>query len=650
MPDLPSAAERFLAGLSPIQQEAARWNDGAMLLLAGPGSGKTRVLTRRIARLLEESADQKYKILGLTFTNKAADEMRSRVEELVPDHASRLFLGTFHSFCAEVLRQHGTHLGIAPDFRIYSSRGDLELILRGALEEVRKQGGDVGDADMSLLPVIERLRAELVEPTEAPLHVASESLKERITAIYTAYDACQKRTNSLDFGSLLFYAVKLFNEFPAFARRYRKVYAYWCIDEFQDSNTSQYALLRAMADDEFKNLFAVADDDQIIYEWNGASHRRLDDFKRDFEPEVLQLPTNFRCPPQIVSLANNLIRHNTRRMPGKKPFESGKAAGLFEQGVVRLGRYTSEREETQIVAQDLRRLHTGALHEVAVLARNRRLLEIAQRALAEVQVSSVIAQRRDSFESAPFVWLNACLRQSNHRRDAPNLELLCATFRELTGVELEPNDVISSAETTHQDYLRQWADLAMSMELPPSAQEAARQVNEQLVRKTDYASFISFATGWFDTLVQGDGMENPEERFPGYANDKRAWALLHKEIIQTLGASVPLEAFLHELDLRSKEPPPQGNTVTLMTIHGSKGKEFNHIYLMGLAEDQLPSYQAKKRGPQSVEMEEERRNCFVAITRARETLTLTYAQTYQGYSKEPSRFLSEMGLQVPSEG
>jgi DNA helicase-2/ATP-dependent DNA helicase PcrA len=650
MPDTFSSAERLLAGLSPIQQEAVRWNDGAMLLLAGPGSGKTQVLTLRIARLLEASADQKYKILGLTFTNKAADEMRARVENLVPDHASRLFLGTFHSFCAEVLRQHGTHLGIAPDFRIYSTRGDLELILRGALEEVRKQGGDVGDADVSLLPVIERLRAELVEPTDAPLHVASESLKERITAIYTAYDVCQKRTNALDFGSLLFYAVKLFREFPAFARRYRKVYAYWCIDEFQDTNTSQYALLRAMAGDEFKNVFAVADDDQIIYEWNGASHRRLDDFKRDFEPEVLQLPTNYRCLPQIVSLANSLIRHNTRRMPGKKPFESGKPAGLPEQGIVRLGRYASDREETQAVAQDIRRLHAGALHKVAVLARNRRLLELAQRALTEVQVPSVIRQRRDSFESAPFVWLNACLRQSNHRRDAQNLELLCATFRELAGVELDPNDVIAAAETTHQDYFRQWADLATRADFPPSAQEAARQVTEQLVRRTDYTSFIAFATGWFDTLMQADGAGSTEERFAGYANDKRAWALLNKEISQTLGTGAPLEAFLHELDLRSKEPPPQANTVSLMTIHGAKGKEFDHIYLMGLAEDQLPSFQARKRGDQSVEMEEERRNCFVAVTRARETLTLTYAQTYSGYAKEPSRFLTEMGFQIPSPG
>lgn len=639
MLESPPMADRLIEDLSPIQQEAVRWGEGALLVLAGPGSGKTRVLTRRIARLLEQSADQKFRILGLTFTNKAADEMRSRVEELVPGHSTRLFLGTFHSFCAEVLRQHGSHLGLEPDFHIYSSGEDQGAVLSEALQGLREQGLGVHAADVSLLPAIERLRAELVEPEDAPRHVSSPALAERIESIYRAYDACLRKANALDFGSLIFYAVKLFRQFPALSKRYRKVYPYWCIDEFQDTNTSQYALLRAMAGDEFKNVFAVADDDQIIYEWNGASHRRLEEFRQDFQPEVLQLPTNYRCPPQIVSLANNLISYNSQRTQGKRPLESGKAAGLRNGSTVRLGQYNSDRDEARAVAADIKRLHWGAPQGVAVLARSRKILEHAQRALSEEGLHSVLAQRRDSFLSAPFRWLNACLQQSNHRRDKRNLELLCATFQEMTGVSLDPEDIIAAADATHQDYLRQWADMVASIQPSGPAHQAALQVTEHLVRGTSYSSFVDFAVPWFETLTP-EFPSKPED----YLEDKSAWVQLQKELVQSLGARAPLEAFLQELDMRSKEPPPKPGSITLMTIHAAKGREFDHVYLMGLAEDQLPSFHAVKRGERSIQMEEERRSCFVAITRARETLTLTFAQAYYGWPKRPSRFLYEMGF------
>jgi DNA helicase II / ATP-dependent DNA helicase PcrA len=635
-----STANRLLEGLNPTQSEAVFWGRGPLLVLAGPGTGKTKVLTNRIARLLEESAGKKFRILGLTFTNKAADEMRARVETLVPRLSSRLFLGTFHSFCADVLRQHGVHLGISSDYTIYASKADREAILRDALEIVRDNGGEVNAADAKLLPVITRLRAELIDPEDAPSSIASTALKARIKPIYEAYDHALRRSNALDFESIIFYAVKLFRRFPVLAKRYREVYSYWCVDEFQDTNTSQYALLRAMAGDEFNDLLVVADDDQIIFGWNGASHRRIDELIRDFSPTVLQLPTNYRSPPSVVKLANSLIVHNVSRVQGKLPIEAGKIPDMSAKGnVVRLGRRSSDREEAKAVAANIKTLHASELGRVAVLARGNRLLTMAQEELRQAGLDAVLAQRRDDFASAPFVWLQACLELSNQRRNRKTLEILCATFRELTGVDVALGDVIAAADATHEDYLRQWAEMVNDV-ASPDAQDSAKHVMVDLVRATDHARFSEYALQWFSKWeVPGE-----DERFVGYGEDRAAWLALYRDITTTLSKNAPLDAFLHELQLRSKAPPPPPNAVTLTTIHAAKGKEFDHVYVMGLVEDELPSYHAIQRGDRSLEMEEERRNCFVAITRARETLTLTYADTCRGYSKKPSRFLYEMGL------
>lgn len=637
---------KFLEGLNPAQREAVLWNEGPMLVLSGPGSGKTNVLTKRIARLLEESANQKFRILGLTFTNKAADEMRSRVENLVPHYASRLFLGTFHSFCAEVLRQHGVHLGIQPNFNIYGSEPDRRAVLSDALVHLRSLGLEVNEADSKLLPVISRLRTELVDPKDAPAHVESAELKTRITSIYEGYDHYLRKANSLDFESIIFYTVKLFQLFPMLAKRCRQVYPFCCIDEFQDTNKSQYALIKALAGDNSYNLFVVADEDQIIFQWNGASHERIEDFRNDFTPEEIFLSTNYRCPPAIVRLANNLIVHNTRRTHNKKPLEAAKADEISSIATVRFGLRPSDSDEAETIARDIKKNHSGDASSVVVLARGKWLLEKAQAAIEDVGLKTSMARRKDDFCSAPFVWMQACLEQSNHRRDRRTLEILCATFQEITGVSTVPGDIIATADASHQDYLRHWAESVLQTHKNSRAADAANEVMQNLVRSTNYSAFVKFIVDWFETLEKD--RQALEERFQGYMDDRNAWRALYKEISSNLsGSTASLEAFLHELKLRSKAPPPEKNAVTLMTIHSAKGKEFDHVYLIGLAEDELPSYRAKKKGDQSVELEEERRNCYVAITRALKTLTLTCAASYRGYSKNPSRFLVEMGLLKP---
>jgi len=630
------------AELSAVQREAAEWDGGPLLVLAGPGSGKTRVLTCRIARILDRSRDKNFRVLGLTFTNKAADEMRSRVGNYVPGQDSRVFLTTFHSFCADVLRQHGTHLNINPNFTIYSLQSDLEAILSEAVEDAKKSCDAVTNLDKKTLPVIQRLKSLLISPEDCRNVFDDKQFEKRMAAVYSAYEAQLRARNALDFNSLILKTYELFKKYPAFAKRYRTVYPYTCIDEFQDSNHAQYNLIRILAGDHNRNLFVVADDDQIIYQWNGASHKRIEEYVKDFQPTIIQLPMNYRCPPEVVALANSLIQNNFLRTTDKKPLEAFRPSPGNET-VRLLPPFPDFNDECEFIAVDVKERHSRDYSAVAILARTKRLLEGVESALRTNKISCVISQRKDEFESTPLIWLHSTLRLANDRHDRNSLEAVCGTFAQLTGVEIDPDDVVTQAKTPSRDYLQAWVNVASRKSGKGLANDALTQVSRSLIESRDFRAFSKFAFDWFEKLAQQGGKET-NQIFIRYDEEKTVWEALMREIVASLGSGVVLEAFLQELHMHSKEAPPKPNTVTLMTIHGAKGKEFDHVYLTGLVEDELPSFQSKKKGDRSPEMEEERRNCFVAITRAIKTLTLTYAADYRGWPKNPSRFLNEMGL------
>ena len=632
--------------LSPIQKKAAEWDESSMLVLAGPGSGKTKVLTCRIARILDFTHDKNFRILGLTFTNTAADEMRSRVTNFVPGQEGRLFLGTFHSFCADVLRQHGTHLNINPNFQIYSQDIDLQAVLNDAVEEAKKMSDVVSDLDKKTLPVIQRLKSLLVLPEDCREVFKDTRFGERMAVVYPAYEAELAKRNALDFNSLIFKAYQLFTKFPVFAKRYRTVYPYICIDEFQDTNHAQYGLIQALTGNQQRNLFIVADDDQIIYQWNGASHKRIVGFMKDYSPRVIQLPTNYRCPPEIVELANNLIRHNLLRTADKKPLEAFRPT-LGKDTVRLLPVFPDFDAESAGIAKDIKRLHSGHLGSIVVLGRNRKLLEGAELALRNEGLPAVISQRKDEFESTPFVWLHSILRLANDRQNRNHLEALCGTFAQLTQLEVDPEDVIAQAQASNLGYLQHWIKLVRQRTSNASVKEVVDQTSRYLGEGRDFRAFSRFALDWFSKLVQAKQQNDSDPTikvFARYEEERSVWENLMREITLSLGDTITLEAFLQELQMHSKEPSPDPNTIVLMTIHGAKGKEFKHVYLIGLVDDELPSFQSKQKGDNSPEMEEERRNCFVAITRTIKTLTLSYAERYRGWPKVPSRFLPEMGL------
>ena len=294
-----SELAKALSELTPSQAAAVDWVDGPLFVLAGPGSGKTRVLTTRVAKLLAETPDKSFRVMALTFTNKAADEMATRIEAFVPDQQDRATIGTFHSFCMQMLQQHGSHIGINPNFAIYSLESDRADLLKEAI----RASGLSGDNER-FLGTIDKLKARLIQPDSCAKLFRDASVGEQVEQTYRSYEDALSRANALDFGSLIAQAYRLISTYPGVGMHYRRAYAYWMFDEFQDTTDGQYRLIRALAGDGFRNIFAVADDDQIIYQWNGASYQQIQRFRADFQPTEIQLPTNYRCPPSIVAAAN----------------------------------------------------------------------------------------------------------------------------------------------------------------------------------------------------------------------------------------------------------------------------------------------------------------------------------------------------------
>ena len=618
-----------------MQRQAVDWDDGALLVLAGPGSGKTRVLTCRIARLLNASPDRRFRILALTFTNKAANEMATRVSALAPGLEGRANIGTFHAFCAQVLRQHGVHLGIKPNFAIYSQTEDRQAVLKDALS--RDHGRDWSQENFRLLPLIDHLKTRLVEPDMAEAHVgamnglAAEDAG-RVARAYRLYEDELRRINALDFNSLILDAHRLF-AFPAMVRQYQRAYPHWLIDEFQDTNGAQYALLRRMAGQNFRAVFAVADDDQTIFEWNGANVRRIRELVRDFSCDVVQLPTNFRCPPRIVEAANHLVVYNSRRAASKRPAAPAPDNSLpSDEDQIQCRDFDTGEAEIAGIADEIAYLDSAARGRTAVLARNRSLLEEMHKALTVNDVSAEIAMRRDDFLSPQMRWLVACLRQINRPLDQRNMVVLAEAFNGFVPSPLDWDGLAPRSESDRLTCFKVWTDAVRQAGMPHPVAEMVDVVANLAAGNVKLAAAIESILERFSSNDPGDDLKD----------DLNAWRRIQREIRGRQGFT-SLERLLQELQLRSKEPVPAPGTVSLTTIHGAKGREFDTVYLIGLAEGILPSWHSVKKGNASAALEEERRGCFVAVTRTRRRLILSRAQKYRGWQKEPSRFLEEMG-------
>lgn len=622
-----------LDSLNENQRKAVLWEDGPLLVLAGPGSGKTRVLTLRVARLLEERED--VSVLALTFTNKAAAEMRERVDQLLGQRGDRTHLCTFHSFATDVLRQHGSHLGLRPDFSLLTQDEDRLPILNDVAVGLEIEGYALPTDRKSLLVLVDRLFAESYEGgPEAP---SLTKTPDWVPLLFKGYSSALIDANRLDYGSLLGFTYRLLREKPKVARVLRLGWTHVCVDEFQDTNKAQYDLLKLFVAEKNPNLFVVGDDDQILYQWNGASPERLLALGSDFNMDVVQLPENYRCPPEIVDLANKLIVHNKLRTHDKQPLAAFRTASL-EEGVIRSGAFETPNDEVQAIAKDI--LNRNLVpSECVVLARTTKLLESAAVALCAAGLEAYVARRKNDFESPVVRVVFHALRLANARHDHDLLRRLCVAWNDLSAATLEVEDIVASATLVGGDFLRAWADAA-SVDTEGNTTALLGKLRNALVDRLDFPGIVD----WF--LVEGCKSWTDEDD-SDQANEFEIWREIHGEIVREHGHDdLTLNLYLQQMDLAPKTTRPSPSAVRCLTVHGSKGLEFKHVYLIGMAQQVLPSFQALKNGPNSRELEEERRNCFVAITRVKESLTLTRARQYNGWAKPPSQFLVEMGFKA----
>lgn len=630
-PDL----DAVLQSLRGNQGEAALWGDGAALVLAGPGAGKTRVLTARIARILDDSRGRNFRILALTFTTKAASEMRERVDHLVPGLVERSFIGTFHAFCTQLLRQHGSHLGTSPDFAIFDQDADREAVLTDALVAAAARGETVSPDDVRWLKAIDELKAKLVVPEIAAGRFSDAQSGAQAAKVYKIYEDALKDRNAMDFNGLILGACRLLRDVKGVAERTQRTYPYWLIDEFQDTTPAQYRLLQLAAGEAFKNVFAVADDDQIIYQWAGASFRQIQKFRENFAPRLIQLVENHRCPPEVVEAANRLVLHNTARTAEKLPLVASKPSVAHAIGV---RTFDSDALESEGIATEIAAGPVTDWGKTAVLGRTRAILVPIQQALQAKGVRAVIAQRRDRFISPQFTWLQALLDQALRPTDVRTFKVLVDAANRVAAADLDPAILAAEADAAGLAYFEQWARTSAEGTNVLAA-ELGRQA---LALAKSRAGWKPIVRALIPVLVESakaaDGAISDAD------DDKAAWDSCLKEIRAEKGGELELDEVIQGLALRSKEPPRDPDAVTLLTVHASKGLEFDKVYVVGMAEEILPSWQSVKKGDASAEMEEERRNCFVAITRTRERVILSRGLKYRNWAKAPSRFYAEMEI------
>jgi DNA helicase-2/ATP-dependent DNA helicase PcrA len=616
--------------LNANQRQAVEWDEGPLLVMAGPGSGKTAVLTLRIANLIRNTPDHSFRILGLTFTVKAANEMQNRIRDLLGDDSKRIQLRTFHSFCTDILGQHGSQLGLRPDFEVITDEKDRIAILKEL-----KDGGQVGvdDPDGSLKQ-IDTMLTHGITPDDLSSYFKAGQ-EDQCRALQHVFRGYMKRLvdeNQLDFGSMIHFTRELLASKPRIARQVRTVYRYVCVDEFQDTNLAQYKVLRLLCPEPTSNLFVVADDDQIIFQWNGADPKRLEELKSDYTPEIVHLPENYRCPAEVVDIANRLIANNPGRISSKKDGVSHKTG----QGTIQVKSFRDFDEEVSGLISEIEPTPRNQRETCLVIARSNKLLTQVKDAMVAKGINAEIVSKHQDFVSPPVQVMYYSMKLANAPESRSLLNKLCSAASIVDGTTLSAEDVAATARVEGLTPLRAFFSLAAgrkALELLATKGEA------MLCDAMDYLGYVREALKVFDALNQADA---DGEAFPDYVDDKENWQRIADQIRRTHGDSVSLHVFLQVMDLSPKAKALSKDCVRLQTVHTAKGVEFDNVFVIGLAEEQFPTYFAIKNGDSAIQ--EERRNCFVAITRSSKNLYLSYARSYFGWSKQPSRFLREMGL------
>ncbi|MBA7533485.1 ATP-dependent DNA helicase PcrA [subsurface metagenome] len=426
----------ILNGLNEQQIKAITYDQSPLLVLAGPGAGKTTVLTRRIAHILSKSKGEYFKLLALTFTNKAAKEMKERVEELVGEEVKRVFIGTFHSFSHELIRTYGNYIGISQDFIIYDKPEDyIKLLIDGIRKRVDEElkgeieptilsekyrGGIrvIEEAMPDFYYIITKLKNRLIFQDE--FNQIGKNYPEELKLIFDIYNRELQNVSALDFPDLILYANKLLKEKPFILKQIQKINKHILIDEGQDTNKAQFELITRICGEDFQNLFIVADEDQLIFEWNDARFEYLVSLVKKYKAKIIQLYESYRCPTQILKVANRLIKHNRIRIDKKK--ELLPKRGETKEAIV-VNIFENQAEEARFVCNKIKELNKYA--DTCVISRNRYLLENIRENLDELSVPFYAPMGQERFSTREMNLVINLMRLVFNENDKVHFHYIC---------------------------------------------------------------------------------------------------------------------------------------------------------------------------------------------------------------------------------
>lgn len=625
----------FLEGLNEAQVSAVEADTGPLLILAGAGSGKTKTLTHRIAYLIGEKGIWPNQILAVTFTNKAAREMRERLSELLGEQNGRGFMpwmGTFHGICVRLLRQDGHSIGIQSNFVIYD-----EDDRQGLIKQAMKQ---VGITDTKIKPravsgMISTAKNEMIGPDEFAAS-ANYPFQQSVAKIYIRYEALRKEAGALDFDDLLLETVRLFRENDDVRRKWQRQFVHIMIDEYQDTNAAQYAIVKSLVGPD-RNICVVGDDWQSIYSWRGADFTNILNFERDFPGAlVIKLEQNYRSTSSILEAAHNIIMKNVERTDKKLWTAEG------EGSPVQVHELYDENEESRLVASRISaQTAIGARKpsDFAVLYRTNAQSYTMERALLQARVPYQIVGGVRFYDRKEIKDVISYLRLIYQ----PNDRMSFSRIANVPGRGLGPTSLERFMNWQAGSGLDIIEGLVRAQEidgLTPRAKTAFVKLGDMLDAYRGLSDEPSVMierllteSGYLEYLRDGSPQaEDREENVSSLVSDAKTFAALPE--------------FLEEVALMTSADETKGEpSVTLMTLHAAKGLEFPVVFMVGMEEGIFPHSRIHEAGPK--ELEEERRLCYVGMTRAREELHLSYAASrlqfgQRGYNP-PSRFISDMG-------
>ncbi len=636
----------YLEGLNPPQQEAVLHSEGPLMIIAGAGSGKTRVLTHRIAQMIQQGTDA-FQILSLTFTNKAAGEMRERIEKLVGVEARNLWMGTFHSIFARILRFEANKLGFTANFSIYDT-DDSKSLLRTIIKE---QGLDekvyrVGNVLARISWAKNRLISwEEYQQNYQYVEDDRAANMPEIARIYKFYQTRCKQANAMDFDDLLFNTNILLDAFPQVREKYQRRFKYIMIDEFQDTNHSQYRIVKALSE-AHHNICVVGDDAQSIYAFRGADIQNILNFERDYpELQVIRLEQNYRSTKTIVQAANSLIAKNQHQL--KKEVWTDNEEGQ----IIKVQRAISDNEEGRLVSQIIfeEKMNHGFLNQdFAILYRTNAQSRTMEEALRKMNIKYRIIGGLSFYQRREVKDLIAYLRFSvNHQDEEAFKRIINLPKRGIGGTTV--GKIISVASETGASI---WQVLKKIKEFikgrtASAIEDFARMMDkfaDLAIEQDAYtvAALVAQESGLIRELSEDKTIEGLSryDNVQELLNAIRAHVDNPQNEDKSLSGFLQMVSLLSSLDEKEDDDPDK---VTLMTIHSAKGLEFKQVFIVGMEEDLFPS---QMRLQSRADLEEERRLFYVAVTRAEQKLYLSYANTRYQYGRlkncEPSRFLHEI--------